>query len=104
MTGDIAGQVRFFDAELKLVNWYDSLQLGPLVSISFAHLPNLDAKRKAVAREEGHFYPPESTMREIPFVIPDFTVSTTTATIAHVTTNGSTVDVRVCKVLLHLHL
>ena len=60
VTGDAAGCVKFFDNDLKMLNWYvrmhigyscsimvfvvfvryDSLKFGPIVSISFAHIPN----------------------------------------------------------------
>lgn len=48
--------------------------------------------------EEGHFYPPESTLPASPFVIPDFTVSTSSAVVLHIKTNGS-----VSEVLLQEH-
>ena len=46
------------------------------------------------SERETHHYPAESTMGAPPFIIPDFSISTHTATIAHITTNGSTTDVR----------
>ena len=52
MTGDTVGCVKFFDSDLKMLNWYahailhvcvhtiycryDNLKFGPIVSISFA--------------------------------------------------------------------
>ena len=38
-------------------------------------------------------YPDESTLVADSFVVPDFIVSTSTSVIAHVTTNGTVVDV-----------
>ena len=47
VSGDSIGQIKFFDSDLKLLNWYDNtLGLGPLASISFAHDPNLPALKK----------------------------------------------------------
>ena len=52
VTGDSAGCVKFFDADLKLMNWHDSASCGPLASISFAHLPKLLSLRKEVKVEK----------------------------------------------------
>ena len=46
------------------------------------------------SEQETYYYPAESTMEAPPFIIPDFSISTHTATIAHITTNGSTTEVR----------
>lgn len=42
VTGDKEGRVKFFDSELKLLNWYDdTMRYGPLCSISFSFSPNI---------------------------------------------------------------
>ena len=42
VSGDSEGQVKFFDSELKMLNWYDGdPSYGHTVSISFAHEPKL---------------------------------------------------------------
>lgn len=42
VTGHSGGQVRFFDSELKLLNWYEHTpKFGPLASVSFAYTPKL---------------------------------------------------------------
>ena len=43
--------------------------------------------------EATHLYPAESTMGAPPFIIPDFVISSQSAEVAHVTTNGSTTDI-----------
>ena len=48
--------------------------------------------------EDDHFYPPQSTMSANPFVIPDFTLSTGSAVVLHIKTNGS-----ISEVLLQEH-
>ena len=42
VTGDTEGEVKFFDSELKMLNWYDGDTIhGHTVSISFAHQPKI---------------------------------------------------------------
>jgi hypothetical protein len=42
VTGDAEGKIKFFDSELKMVNWYeDTMKYGPLCSISFSYSPNI---------------------------------------------------------------
>lgn len=117
VTGDSEGQIKFFDGELKMLNWYDSEpSYGHTVSISFAHQPKLQTQQQRSAccisirqcliephcvysRVDGEdYFPPESTMSAKPFVIADFTVSTSCAVVTHVTTNGS-----VSEVILNEH-
>lgn len=43
-TGDEIGCIKLFDSELKLLHWYDPLNLGPLASISFAYLPKVSTR------------------------------------------------------------
>ena len=54
VTGDTEGKVKFFDSELKMVNWYeDTMKFGPLCSISFSYSPSismLNAKQAAGRR------------------------------------------------------
>lgn len=39
VVGDVAGHVKFFDQSLKLVHWYQDLNLGPIAAITFAYNP-----------------------------------------------------------------
>lgn len=39
VVGDLAGHVKFFDQSLKLVHWYQDLNLGPIAAITFAYNP-----------------------------------------------------------------
>lgn len=42
VTGDKEGKVKFFDSELKLLNWYeDTMKYGPICSISFSFSPDI---------------------------------------------------------------
>lgn len=47
MTGDSEGQVKFFDSELKMLNWYDGEPShGHTISVSFDHQPKLQADQQ----------------------------------------------------------
>ncbi len=53
MTGDKEGRIKFFDRELKLINWYDStMRFGPLCSISFAHSPEISRLKSMLSTEK----------------------------------------------------
>lgn len=90
VTGDAVGCVKFFDHDLKMLNWYDNLKFGPIISISFANNPN---SQKLSPPESIEYYPDKSTLHSGCFIVPDFVVSTASSVIAHVTTNGTVVDV-----------
>jgi hypothetical protein len=89
VTGDSIGHVKFYSNDLKLLHWYDSLSFGPISSISFAYNPHL---HKNIPHSSSD-YPRQSTLDGSSFIIPNFTLSTSTATVVHVTANGSIVDV-----------
>ena len=42
-----------------------------------------------------HSYPEESTKAASPFIIPNFTISTGFACVAHITTNSSAIEVTI---------
>lgn len=88
VVGDVAGHVKFFDQSLKLVHWYQDLNLGPIVSISFAFNPEF----MGIARE-GTNYPPDATIQAKQFVIRDFVVGSNIAIFGNVTADGTKVQV-----------
>ena len=50
VTGDMEGKIKFFDNELKMVNWYeDTMKYGPLCSISFAYSPSIPLLKSNMA-------------------------------------------------------
>ena len=50
VTGDMEGKVKFFDNELKMMNWYeDTMRYGPLYSISFSFSPNLSLLKSSLS-------------------------------------------------------
>ncbi|WAR02599.1 CF251-like protein [Mya arenaria] len=74
VVGDVAGHVKFFDQSLKLVHWYQDLNLGPVSAVSFAFNPDF----LGIARE-GTNYPPDATIQARQFVIRDFVVGSSIA-------------------------
>lgn len=50
VTGDKEGKVKFFDSELKMLNWYeDTMRYGPLCSISFSYSPTIALLKSTLA-------------------------------------------------------
>ncbi|XP_064612327.1 cilia- and flagella-associated protein 251-like isoform X2 [Liolophura sinensis] len=88
VVGDTAGHVKFFDQSLKLVNWYQSFNLGSVNSLSFEYVDNFSQ----VAPESSK-YPPDATILASQFVIRDFIVGTHSAMFGHVTAEGTKVKV-----------
>ena len=72
VTGDSEGQIKFFNSELKMLNWYDGEPShGHTVSISFAHQPklqaNLDLQRYDIVIVHSHAIFSEAKLPEINF-------------------------------------
>ena len=38
VTGDVNGHVKFYDLQLRMSNWYNEFDVGPLNSVSFAYV------------------------------------------------------------------
>ncbi|KAK7164882.1 hypothetical protein R3I94_003309 [Phoxinus phoxinus] len=75
VTGDVNGQIKFYDGNLKLINFYNEFSMDPIRSISFS-------KEKPSTSSLG--YPKDCTLDAKPFVIRNFVLSTTCATVVHV--------------------
>ncbi|KAI0216835.1 cilia and flagella associated protein 251 [Lamellibrachia satsuma] len=82
--GDVCGQVRFMDQNLKLVNWYQDIQLGPIFAVSFTYNSNFSYVETA-----GFDYPMDAMLSGRSLAIRDFVVATTTGIYAHIGTAGS---------------
>ncbi|XP_062509735.1 cilia- and flagella-associated protein 251-like [Corticium candelabrum] len=82
VTGDSDGHVKFYDGKMRLKNWWDDLNSGPVAAISFACSTKSDIL-------DGSNYPSSATIKAKPFVTPDFTVATSDATILNVTVDGN---------------
>ncbi|XP_025089746.1 cilia- and flagella-associated protein 251-like isoform X2 [Pomacea canaliculata] len=86
VTGDQAGHVKFFDQDLKLIYWYQHFNLGPITSVSFAANPRFQPI-------QNNNYPSDTTIARQKFVVQDFVVGTSIATIGSITADGSKVKI-----------
>ena len=87
VTGDVAGQIKFYDESLKLVNWLQDLKLGAITTISFDF--NVDYYQEA---------PEESLQLDLvlsknAFSTPNFVFGTSMAKTVYVTANGTKPEV-----------
>ncbi|CAH8589612.1 unnamed protein product [Heterobilharzia americana] len=91
VTGDISGQVKFFDCNFMLLFWYQDLKFGPINCVSFAKtsLFNEDIHSyRCTASVKQRDYPSCATIDGEPFVVEDFIVSTSNAVMISVTVEG----------------
>ncbi|KAG5502895.1 hypothetical protein JKF63_04666 [Porcisia hertigi] len=78
VTGGMDGIVKFLDAKLRLVAWFDNFNGGPIVSISFDRVPPVtmeEAQAAAPDQVDAHLLT-EGTAAASLFTAPDFMVST----------------------------
>ncbi|XP_062446338.1 cilia- and flagella-associated protein 251 [Rhea pennata] len=76
---DVKGNVKFYDGQLQLLNWYSHLRVGPIRSISFSKSPPSPSAD----------YARSCTIGGQPFVVRNFILSTADATVFHVATDGT---------------
>jgi WD40 repeat protein/Ca2+-binding EF-hand superfamily protein len=81
VTGGVEGFVRFLDHQLRIVAWYEALNGGPIISVSFDRAPSAKSLRLNDTAET-------ITRPHIP--PPDFVVSTANAMIIDVTASSFT--------------
>ncbi|KAM4808158.1 cilia- and flagella-associated protein 251 [Rhinophrynus dorsalis] len=84
VTGDVRGQVKFYDQQLQLVNWYSHFNLSPVRSISFSTCHPASASDKTR-------YPQDCFIRGDQFAVSNFIVSTSDALVLHLFTDGTIV-------------
>ncbi|CAH8560993.1 unnamed protein product [Heterobilharzia americana] len=85
VTGDISGQVKFFDCNFMLLFWYQDLKFGPINCVSFAKTSLFNECTASVKQRD---YPSCATIDGEPFVVEDFIVSTSNAVMISVTVEG----------------
>uniref|UniRef100_H3BG34 Cilia- and flagella-associated protein 251 n=1 Tax=Latimeria chalumnae TaxID=7897 RepID=H3BG34_LATCH len=79
VTCDARGHVKFYDGQFQLLHSYSHFKLGPIRSISFSKHPPTPASDKTR-------YPTDCTIKGQQFPIRNFVISTSDATVVHVTT------------------
>lgn len=80
VTGGMDGQVKFLDSKLRLVAWFDELNGGPIISISFDK-PSTTVNENTVenAIRTSQHVMASGTTAAAEFLSPDFMVSTASA-------------------------
>eukprot|EP00111_Clytia_hemisphaerica_P022903 TCONS_00067430-protein len=94
VTADVSGYVKFFDSQMKLINWYKQLGCqGAVNGVSFTFTKTKPALHQPATLEEGAEmggdYPDQSTLEEREFIVDDFSVSTDRAQYLYFQTDGS---------------
>jgi WD40 repeat protein/Ca2+-binding EF-hand superfamily protein len=82
VTGGVEGFVRFLDRQLRIVAWYEELNGGPIISVSFDKAPAQGSSNR-LGDTAGTFTGDD-------FSAPDFVVSTANAMIIDVTASSFT--------------
>ncbi|XP_074699870.1 cilia- and flagella-associated protein 251 isoform X2 [Strix aluco] len=80
VTGDVKGQVKFYDGQLQLLTCYSHSSVGPIQSISFSKTPP-DPPGASLACSDSCIASSQ------PFVTRNFILSTSDATVLHVATD-----------------
>ncbi|XP_075625551.1 cilia- and flagella-associated protein 251 isoform X2 [Balearica regulorum gibbericeps] len=80
VTGDVKGQVKFYDGHLHLLTCYSHSKVGPIQSISFSKTPPDPAGASPACSTS-------CTASSQPFVARNFILSTSDATVLHVATD-----------------
>ncbi|XP_074966158.1 cilia- and flagella-associated protein 251 isoform X4 [Phalacrocorax aristotelis] len=76
VTGDVKGQVKFYNGELQLLTCYSHSKVGPIQSISFSKAP-----------PDPPSASPACSTSSQPFIARNFILSTSDATVLHVATD-----------------
>ncbi|XP_054450399.1 cilia- and flagella-associated protein 251 [Pteronotus mesoamericanus] len=77
VTGDMKGNIKFYDCTLSLVNWYSHFNLSAIRTLSFSKTP-------ATPPAEKSTYSTDCTLKGDVFTIRDFVIGTSAATVYHV--------------------
>ncbi|XP_045881260.1 cilia- and flagella-associated protein 251 isoform X2 [Meles meles] len=85
VTGDIRGNIKFYDQTLSIVNWYSNFKLSSIRSLSFSKTP-------AAPPTEKSKYPPDCTLKGDLFIIRNLIIGTSDATVYHLTTDGTKLE------------
>ncbi|XP_062038500.1 cilia- and flagella-associated protein 251 isoform X2 [Lepus europaeus] len=85
VTGDIRGNIKFYDHTLSIVNWYSHFKLSAIRTLSFSKTP-------AAPPTEKSNYPPDCTLKGDFFVVRNFIIGTSDATVYHLTTDGTKLE------------
>ncbi|XP_057347442.1 cilia- and flagella-associated protein 251 isoform X2 [Manis pentadactyla] len=85
VTGDLKGNIKFYDHTLSIANWYSHFNLGSIRTLSFSKTP-------ASPPTEKSNYPPDCTLKGDLFIVRNFIIGTSDATVYHLTTDGTKLE------------
>ncbi|XP_028336508.1 cilia- and flagella-associated protein 251 [Physeter macrocephalus] len=85
VTGDIRGNIKFYDHTLSIVNWYSHFKLSSIRSLSFSKTP-------AAPPTENTNYPPGGTLKGDLFIVRNFIIGTSDASVYHLTADGTKLE------------
>ncbi|XP_045390866.1 cilia- and flagella-associated protein 251 [Lemur catta] len=85
VTGDIKGNIKFYDHTLAIVNWYSHLKLSSIRTLSFSIT-------LAAPPTEKSNYPPDCTLKGDLFIVRNLIIGTSDATVYHLTTDGTKLE------------
>ncbi|XP_059750246.1 cilia- and flagella-associated protein 251 isoform X3 [Balaenoptera ricei] len=85
VTGDIQGNIKFYDHSLSIVNWYSHFKLSSIRSLSFSKTP-------ATPPIENTNYPPDCTLKGDLFIVRNFIIGTSDASVYHLTADGTKLE------------
>ncbi|XP_013205243.2 cilia- and flagella-associated protein 251 [Microtus ochrogaster] len=85
VTGDVKGNIKFYDHTLSVVNWYSNFKLGAIRTLSFS-------KNPASLPTEKSSLPTDCTLKGDLFVVRNFIIGTFDATVYHMTADGTKLE------------
>uniref|UniRef100_H0Y0N5 Cilia- and flagella-associated protein 251 n=1 Tax=Otolemur garnettii TaxID=30611 RepID=H0Y0N5_OTOGA len=85
VTGDIKGNIKFYDHTLSIVSWYSHLNSSPIRTLSFSKIP-------ASPPTEKSNYPPDCTLKGDFFVVRNLIFGTSDAAVYHLTIDGTKLE------------
>ncbi|OBS79111.1 hypothetical protein A6R68_18519 [Neotoma lepida] len=85
VTGDIKGNIKFYDHSLSIINWYCNFKLGAIRTLSFSKVP------PSLPTEKSNF-PIDCTLKGDLFVVRNFIIGTFDATVYHMTADGTKLE------------
>nr|XP_021487003.1 cilia- and flagella-associated protein 251 [Meriones unguiculatus] len=83
--GDVKGNIKFYDFNLSVVNWYSNLKLGPIRILSFSKTPAGPPTEKSIL-------PTDCTLKGDPFIVRNIIIGTLDATVYHLTADGTKLE------------
>ncbi|XP_014642624.1 PREDICTED: WD repeat-containing protein 66 isoform X2 [Ceratotherium simum simum] len=85
VTGDVKGNIKFYDHTLSIVNWYSHFNLSSIRTLSFSKTPATPPTKKSN-------YPPDCTLKGDLFIVRNLIIGTSDATVYHLTTDGTKLE------------